>query len=506
MKNSHEQDNTAFFGHPKPLKDLFFTEFWERFSYYGIRPLLILYMSALSINGGLGLDRPTAAAIVGLFAGSIYLITIFGGWIADNWLGQARSVWYGSILMALGHLSIALNAWFDQFFFYFGLVLIVLGSGLFKTCITVIVGTLYNAQDTRRDAGFSIFYMGINLGAFIAPLFTGLFIENNGWHIGFGIGGIGMLIALIFFRFTCTPQLVKFNENQATESAWNKPVTPKKSAPKIVFAFILFCTIIISLVTLNIITINPIILSKYLTASICIVLLIYFIYLIFLANSTPNEKKQIMMCFLLIIIAVFFWSSLEQQPTSFNLFAQDFTQRYVGGYEIPTVWFQSLNPIFMVLFAPVLAWLWTKLGKSNLNPSYITKFIISIALAGCSFIIMYFASQRIILNGGALVSPLWLVFSLLFLTLGELCLSPIGLSAMTKLAPTQLRGQIMGLWMTSIALGSLIAGLIGGHVSAESLQELPMLFIQCAIILFAGAIILFIFKKPILKFLTTSNN
>ena len=160
MSNDVKKYDEEFYGHPKPLRGLFFTELWERFSYYGIRPLLILYMSAMTINGGLGLDRPTAAAIVGLFAGSMYLVTVFGGWVADNWLGQARSVWYGSIIIALGHLSIALTALFGTFFFYFGLVLIVLGSGLFKTCISIIVGTLYAAQDSRRDAGFSIFLHG----------------------------------------------------------------------------------------------------------------------------------------------------------------------------------------------------------------------------------------------------------------------------------------------------------------------------------------------------------
>lgn len=212
MKHELEQSDKAFFGHPKPLKTLFFTELWERFSYYGIRPLLVLYMVAMVNDGGLGLDRPTAAAIVGLFSGSMYLMTVLGGWIADNWLGQARAVWYGSIIIALGHLSIALTTIFDQFFFYFGLVLIVLGTGLFKTCISVIVGTLYKAQDSRRDAGFSIFYMGINTGSFIAPLITGLLARDYGWHLGFGIGGIGMLIALLIFRFLAIPQLQTFNE------------------------------------------------------------------------------------------------------------------------------------------------------------------------------------------------------------------------------------------------------------------------------------------------------
>ncbi|MGE8550624.1 MAG: peptide MFS transporter, partial [Acinetobacter calcoaceticus] len=237
MKHELEQCDTAFFGHPKPLKTLFFTELWERFSYYGIRPLLVLYMVAMVNDGGLGLDRPTAAAIVGLFAGSMYLMTVLGGWIADNWLGQARSVWYGSIIIALGHLSIALTPIFDQFFFYFGLVLIVIGSGLFKTCISVIVGTLYKAQDNRRDAGFSIFYMGINMGSFIAPLITGILARDHGWHLGFGIGGLGMLVALLIFRALAIPQLQSFNQLRQQADNWNKPVIENKNAPKIAFSF-----------------------------------------------------------------------------------------------------------------------------------------------------------------------------------------------------------------------------------------------------------------------------
>lgn len=225
-----------FYGHPKPLQGLFFTKLWERFSFYGIRPLLILYMAAMVSQGGLGLDLPTASAIVGLFAGSMYLMTVFGGWVADNWLGQTRVVGYGSIIMALGHLSIALTAIFSHFFFYFGLVLIVLGSGLFKTCISVIVGTLYEAKDSRRDAGFSIFYMGINLGSFIAPLITGFLIKEHGWHLGFGIGGLGMLVALILFRMIAVPELTEFNKIKNIDSFW-KQATKTLTHLKLSWAF-----------------------------------------------------------------------------------------------------------------------------------------------------------------------------------------------------------------------------------------------------------------------------
>ena len=504
MKHELEQCDTAFFGHPKPLKTLFFTELWERFSYYGIRPLLVLYMVAMVNDGGLGLDRPTAAAIVGLFAGSMYLMTVLGGWIADNWLGQARSVWYGSLIIAFGHLSIALTPIFDQFFFYFGLVLIVLGSGLFKTCISVIVGTLYKAQDSRRDAGFSIFYMGINMGSFIAPLITGILARDHGWHLGFGIGGLGMLIALLLFRALAIPQLQSFNQLRQQTDNWNKPVVENRNAPKIAFSFLLSVAVVIALTFFGVIHINPVAVATYLTVGIGVGIIAYFIYLLFFLGLEKHEKFKIIICFVLLATSALFWSAFEQKPTSFNLFAQDYTDRIVFGFEIPAVWFQSINALFIIIFAPIAAWLWAKLGKSNKDPSYISKFIIALLLAAGGFLLMSFASRFAI--AGGLVSPFWLVGTLFLLTIGELCLSPIGLSTMTKLAPDVIRGQIMGLWFTGSALGNLIAGLIGGHVSADGINHLPTLFMRCVLALVIGAIVLFLLKKPINRLMNKSTS
>lgn len=504
MKHELKQPDKAFFGHPKPLQGLFFTELWERFSYYGIQPLLILYMIAMVNEGGLALDRPTAAAIVGLFAGSMYLMTVFGGWVADNWLGQARAVWYGSIIIALGHLSIALSSLFNQSFFYLGSVLIVLGTGLFKTCISVIVGTLYKTHDARRDAGFSIFYMGINMGSFIAPLITGLLVQNHGWHLGFGIGGIGMLIALLIFRFFALPQLQTFNELRQETNTCNKPVVDNKNAPKIVFSFLFVVAMIIALTLLGIIHINPVVVATYLTIGIGLGIIAYFAYLLLFLNLDQNDKFKIIICFVLLITSALFWSAFEQKPTSFNLFAQDYTNRNILGFEIPTVWFQSINAFFIIIFAPIAAWLWAKLGKSNKDPNYISKFIIALLLAAGGFLVMSFASRFAISDG--LVSPFWIVGSLFLLTLGELCLSPIGLSTMTKLAPNVIRGQIMGLWFTGTALGNLMAGLIGGQVSADAIEHLPSLFMRCVLALVIGAIVLFLLKKPLNKLMNKTSN
>lgn len=500
MSTEFSQNDKAFFGHPRPLSSLFFTELWERFSYYGIRPLLILYMIAMVSDGGLGLDRPTASAVVGLFAGSLYLVTLLGGWFADNWLGQVRAVWYGAIVIAMGHLSIALSALWGPFFFYFGLVCIVLGTGLFKTCISVLVGTLYDATDNRRDAGFSLFYMGINLGAFVAPLISGLLIKNHGWHWGFGIGGLGMLLALVIFRLWTIPRMRHFNALRGKPCDWNQSIQKNRHVNKVLVLFLGSLFIVIALTTLGIISINPVVLVSYMTVLITLCIVSYFTYLLLFCGLSKEDKLKLLICFVLLVTAALFWAAFEQKPTSFNLFAQDYTDRMVMGMEIPTVWFQSINAMFIILFAPIAAWLWMTLGRQKREPSYVGKFVMALVFAAGGFALMALAAKSVLVDGG-LVSPLWLVGSIFLLTLGELCLSPVGLSTMTKLAPAVMRGQVMGLWFTASALGNLMASLIGGHVSKEDLGSLPTLFIRCVVALLIGAVVLFLLKKPIMGLL-----
>ncbi|MEB3767204.1 oligopeptide:H+ symporter [Acinetobacter sp. MD2] len=489
----------GFFGHPKPLQGLFLTELWERFSYYGIRPLLVLYMTAMVSQGGLGLDRANASAILGLFAGCIYLFTLVGGWLSDRWLGQERAVWYGSIIMALGHLSIALSAVFSNAFFYFGLVLLVLGSGLFKTCISVMVGSLYHAQDQRRDAGFSIFYMGVNTGAFFAPLITGALLPVYGWHVGFGIGGIGMLIALVIFRSIAMPQVEYLKAHQFHEQLHER-ATPKQAQniKRGVMVGLLGLAVLITAVYQGWFILNPVVIVEYFAMVIISIVALYFGYLFFLKGLNRTEKNQILLCFILFAAASLFWAVFEQQPTSLNLFAQDYTNRHIGGFEIPTVWFQSINAIFIIGFSPIIAGLWMYLARRNREPSYLAKFSIALVFGALGFLVMILAAQQILTHGG-LVSPLWLVGCLLLMTFGELCLSPVGLSAMTKLAPKGLSGQMMGIWCTASAVGNLVAGWIGGHVSGSQLNQLPPLFLKCVIILLISAVILALLRKPMLR-------
>ncbi|HAS1310794.1 TPA: peptide MFS transporter [Enterobacter bugandensis] len=497
---NHKESRT-FFGHPYPLGSLFFTEMWERFSFYGIRPLLILFMAATVYDGGMGLARENASAIVGIFAGTMYLAALPGGWLADNWLGQQRAVWYGSILIALGHLSIALSAIMGNNLFFIGLMFIVLGSGLFKTCISVMVGTLYKKGDARRDGGFSLFYMGINLGSFIAPLISGWLIKTHGWHWGFGIGGIGMLVALIIFRVFAVPAMKRYDSEVGLDSTWNSPVVKRNGVGVWLLALAAGVATLVTLIAQGVIVINPVAVASVLVYVIAASVALYFIYLFIFAGLNRKERARLLVCFILLVSAAFFWSAFEQKPTSFNLFANDYTNRMIGDFEIPAVWFQSINALFIILLAPVFSWAWPKLASMNIRPSSITKFVIGILCAAAGFGLMMLAAQNVLSNGGAGVSPFWLVGSILMLTLGELCLSPIGLATMTLLAPERMRGQMMGLWFCASALGNLAAGLIGGHVKADQLDMLPDLFARCSIALLICAAVLIVLIVPVRRML-----
>ncbi|AXY33532.1 peptide MFS transporter [Yersinia pseudotuberculosis] len=499
------QGGRTFFGHPYPLSGLFLSEMWERFSFYGIRPLLILFMAAAVLDGGMGLPREQASAIVGIFAGSLYLAALPGGWLADNWLGQQLAVWYGSILVALGHLSIALSAWFGNDLFFIGLAFIVLGTGLFKTCISVMVGTLYKPDDTRRDGGFSLFYMGINMGSFIAPLLSGWLLKTHGWHWGFGIGGIGMLVALVIFRYFAVPAMKRYDAEVGLDSSWNRPTVQRQGVGKWVSAIMLLLVIITALISQGIIPVNPVLIASVLAYIIAASVTLYFVYLFAFANMNRKDRARLLVCFILLVSAAFFWSAFEQKPTSFNLFANDYTDRMVMGFEIPTVWFQSINALFIILLAPVFSWAWPALAKKKIQPSSITKFVIGILCAAAGFGVMMLAAQHVLSSGGSVgVSPLWLVMSILLLTLGELCLSPIGLATITLLAPDRMRGQVMGLWFCASSLGNLAAGLIGGHVKADQLDMLPTLFARCSIALVICAAILILLIVPIRRMMNNT--
>jgi POT family proton-dependent oligopeptide transporter len=492
-------ESRGWLGHPRGLSTLFFTEMWERFSYYGIRPLLVLFMTAALANGGFGFQRSEAAAIVGIYAACVYLASLPGGWVADRWLGLRRAIWYGGVLIACGHLAIGLSALFAKPAFFTGLVLIVLGTGLLKPNISAIVGELYPEGGSRRDAGFSIFYMGINLGALIAPLITGVLGEKVGWHYGFGAAGAGMVYGLIRFRMRQASTL----GNLGVEAS-GTPEQQRTIKRVVVGGLVVLAAVIFGAMT-GMFSINAVAVAERMTVVILAMALAYFAYLFFVAGLSTDDKKRVAVIIVLFLFAVIFWSAFEQAPTSLNLFARDYTNRVILGWEMPTLWLQSVNSVFVVSFAPVFAALWLALGKRGMDLSSPAKFTAALVFAGIGFLLMVPAANYVISSGGtARVSAWWLVVSYFFQTLGELSLSPVGLSSMTKLAPRAFVGQMMGVWFTASALGNLIAGLVGGHVDPSKLDQMPQLFQQTSLSLFAAAVVLAILVIPIRRMMKDS--
>ncbi len=495
-------ENRGFFGHPRGLATLFFTEMWERFSYYGLRPLLILFMAAALSEGGFGFDRGQASAIVGIYGSFVYLASLPGGWIADRLLGLQRAIFSGAVLITAGHLSIGLSGLggpdSGKIFFFLGLVLIVCGTGLLKPNISAIVGDLYPEGGARRDAGFSIYYMGINIGSFAGQLVTGFLGERVGWHYGFGAAGIGMFFGLLVFWFARQKTLGPIGVLPTRNPDAERQLKEELRVKLVIGAGVGILALVFVLTAAGIITIDPQTIGRYMTVVLIGIAIAFFAYVFIAGGINSDEKKRVAVIMVLFVFAAIFWSAFEQAPTSLNLFARDFTDRQMGGFLIPATWFQSVNSLFIILFAPVFAALWIWMGRRGFDLSSPAKFAMGLALAGVGFLIMLFAANRVVASGGTLlVSPWWLVASYLFQTLGELSLSPVGLSSMTKLSPRKFVGQMMGIWFLASALGNLIAGLVGGSVDPEKLDQMPQLFSTTSIILFGSTVVLALLIVPI---------
>jgi len=493
----------SFFGHPRGLSTLFFTEMWERFSYYGIRPLLVLFMAATIMDGGFGFDRAQASAIVGIYAACVYLSSLPGGWVADRLLGLRRAILYGGVLITAGHFSIGLSSFMgSKVPFFLGLILIVLGTGLLKPNISAIVGDLYPEGGARRDAGFSIFYMGINLGAFSGQLITGFLGERIGWHWGFGAAGVGMLLGLVLYMARAQKTLGPIGMEPTRDP---DPVVQARQERNIKLALgvgLGALALVVVLAAIGMLALDPQAIGQKMTYVLVGMAIVYFAYIFLAGGLDVEEKKRVLVIFVLFIFAAVFWSAFEQAPTSLNLFAADFTDRTVGGFTIPATWFQSVNSAFIILLAPVAAAVWVGLSKRGGDLSSPAKFAIGLFFAGIGFLLMIPAAN-IIMKGGAgtLVSPWWLVGSYFFQTVGELCLSPVGLSSMTKLSPRKFVGQMMGIWFLASAVGNLIGGLVGGHVDPNKLEQMPKLFMTTTASLMIAAAILALMIVPIRKML-----
>jgi len=471
---------------------------WERFSYYGIRPLLILFMTAALADGGFGFERLQASAIVGIYASSVYLASLPGGWIADRLLGLRRAIFLGAVLICCGHLAIGLSGFVGRPMFFVGLVLIVLGTGLLKPNISAIVGDLYPEGGARRDAGFSIFYMGINTGSFLGQLVTPLLAAWVGWHWGFGAAGVGMLLGLIVFGTYAKKTLGTLGletSKHADPTVQARQITRARMG---IAAGLGLLTLVIVLAASGVITLDPQQIGRSMTFVLVGLSVAYFGYIFLAGGLTADERKRMVVILVLFVFSAIFWSAFEQAPTSLNLFARDFTDRQLGGWTIPPGLFQSINALFIIIFAPVFAWIWSSLAKGGLDLSSPTKFAIGLFVTALAFLLMLVAANIIVASNGTVkVSPWWLVGSYLLQTAGELSISPVGLSSMTKLSPRRYVGQMMGVWFLATSLGNLIAGLVGGNVNPENLPDTPKLFAMTAGSLVVAGVVLAILIVPI---------
>ena len=501
-------DDRGFFGHPRGLSTLFFTEMWERFSYYGLRPLLVLFMSAALAQGGFGMDRSQASAIVGIYAASVYLASLPGGWIADRLLGLRRAIMTGAVLISCGHISIGLSSFaHSKVPFFMGLVLIVFGTGLLKPNISAIVGDLYPEGGARRDAGFSIFYMGINIGAFFGQIITGFLGEKFGWHFGFGAAGVGMLIGLTTFALLARKTLGSLGLEPTRHPDRAVQARQDRTVKTVLGVGLGLLVIVIVLAATGILPLNAQVIGQNMTYVLVGVAVVYFAYLFIAGGLSSDEKKRVGVIAILFVFASIFWSAFEQAPTSLNLFARDFTDRLIGTFEIPATWFQSVNSLFIFILAPFFAALWVRMAKQGRELSSPAKFAMGLFFAGLGFVIMIFAANAVVASGGAIkVSPMWLVGSYFFQTMGELCLSPVGLSSMTKLSPRKYVGQMMGIWFLASSLGNLIGGLVGGFVDPEKLEQMPTLFMITSAALMFAALLLGVLTPVIRKQLTPRIN
>ncbi|MCE9844280.1 peptide MFS transporter [Vibrio antiquarius] len=446
MSNQHQ-----YFGHPRGLFLLFGTELWERFSYYAMRAILVLYLTDTTMNGGLGWSTKDALDLYGIYTGLVYITPLIGGYLADNYLGQRRSILLGGALMAIGQFTLALPA--DALgigslhSFYLGLGLLITGNGLFKPNISTMVGDLYKEGDNRRDGAFTIFYMGINLGALLAGVVSGSVTTSYGWKAGFVAAGVGMIIGLVMQMVLAQSWLGDIGR----EPAAKRDLSNKNSTTK-----------------------QPL---------------------------TKEEVNRLKVILVMSLFTIVFWAGFEQAGGLMNIYTQQYTDRMIGGFEVPAAWFQSLNPFFIITLAPVLAVLWVKLGKRE--PTSPVKFAMALFFLAIGFLCMVGA---VLEQGGdttVKTSMLWLVGAFFFHTLGELCLSPIGLSLVTKLAPLRLASLMMGAWFGCNAIANYVAGYVGSHVGELGAMAI---FSGIAVSATVSGVILLLFSNTLVRWMHGAEN
>ncbi len=470
----------GFASHPRGLSTLYFTELWERFSYYGMRAILTLFLIAPVTEGGLGFTIPTAGSIYGTYGMAVYLLALPGGFIADRIIGAKRSVLIGGLTIAAGHYALA---WPSVTTFYLGLILIALGTGLFKPNISALVGALYSHDDSRRDAGFSLFYMGINVGAVLAPVVTGFLAQSGAfkrllasagfdptlsWHWGFGAAGFGMTVSILLFA--------------RTMRNLKDPDLPTFESPSSVARQGIYVTVITSAL-FGLALLSDVDGFRWLR---CLFVIVPLLAIAYGASRQNPDARRLAAVGIYFLAAMIFWAIFEQAGTTLTLFADQLTRNEFFGSAFPSSWFQSVNPFFVILLAPIAAALWLKLGSHQ--PSSPVKFGLGLTFLALSFLLMVPAANY---ASDGRVSPMWLVGLYFLSTVGELMLSPVGLSTMTRIAPQRMSGQVLGLWFLATAFGDKLAGDIGGAFTANDADALALSFLAQAGLVGVAAALMF---------------
>lgn len=478
-----ETQKKTFFGQPFGLATLFFTEMWERFSYYGMRAILLYYMYDEIANGGLGLSETTALAIMSVYGALVFMSSIVGGWIADRLLGSRQTVLYGGILIMFGHIVLGIPSGLLTLFA--SMILIIIGTGMLKANVSSMVGNLYAEEDDRRDAGFSIFYMGINIGSLLAPVIIGTVGQKVNYHLGFGIAAVGMLLGLIVYVIQGKSTL---------KSIGTKPSNPikKGEGSKIVKSLLGFAVVVaIIFVWAGFAGRLDIDFFINFTSVLGIGLPVYYFWRMLTSPDVSlEERKKVRAYIPLFLGSIIFWSLEEQGASILAVFAQNRTKDVFFGFHVPASWYQILNPVFIVALTPFFVWLWTKMGKRQ--PSTVVKFSIGLVTAGLSFVMMMLPG--ILYGTEGRVSPWWLIISFFIMIIGEMCLSPVGLSVTTKLAPRAFESQTLAIWLLADATSQVINAQIARFYTPAT--ESAYFGVVGLVAVVAGILLLFI-RKPI---------